>query len=45
MYAFLVKKMNRKPAILLTAFIYAAMLLLVLYSAFEPQAELKYIAL
>jgi hypothetical protein len=45
MYAFFRNKMNRNAAITLTAFLYASMLVLVLYSAFEPQAELKYIAL
>lgn len=45
MYYYLLPRLGKPLALTVTAIWYAALLAGVLYSAFEPQAELKYLAL
>jgi len=45
MYGYLKSVIGQRLAMTLTALAYAVLIVLVLYSVFEPQAELKYLAL
>jgi hypothetical protein len=45
MYGYLKSLIGHRLAMILTALTYAVLIVLVLYSVFEPQAELKYLAL
>jgi hypothetical protein len=45
MYERLRRRFSHRTALVLTAVWYISLLLAVLYCAFEPQAELKYLAL
>jgi hypothetical protein len=45
MYAYLEKRLGRSAAAAVVALAYAVLIALVLYSVFEPQTELKYLAL
>lgn len=45
MYAYLRARLGPRPAHVLTALWYAVLLILVLYCAFEPQAEFTYLML
>jgi len=45
MYETLRRRFSRRTALVLTTVWYIALLAAVLYCAFEPQAELKYLAL
>ncbi len=45
MYAFFSAHLSPRVAELLTALVYAAMILLIMYYVFEPQAEFNYLTL
>lgn len=45
MYKTFEELLGKNSAIILTSIIYAILILLVIYTSFEPQAELKYTAL
>jgi hypothetical protein len=45
MYGYLFNRFGPVPATIVTAFVYAIMLIAILYAALEPQSELKYLSL